>query len=369
LYYIFLQGIYFPDLILIIIPFCLAKVTVLRNEYNHQNRTFSYLLLSFRLIPVNKYKSRNHLLQKVILLMKFGQITDIGHVNFSRPKIQINESISVEAKVVRNKLTFYSGTTSWNNKEWLDTIYPAGTKNTNMLFAYGRQFNSIELNSTHYGIPDASRIEKWIQQVPVDFRFSPKFPQTISHRQDLGINSGQLQIFLELLLLFGDKLGMPFIQFPTQMTTRQVQRIFDFLHAVGAKIPIAIELRDPGFYDSTVKNELLEAFTEFNACWVCTDTAGMRQIVHSMITSKDFFVRMVGCGDWKTDKLRLDNWLQHIGDLQKVGVQNVYFYLHDPDHYTHANMALYLYRNIQDNQIINTRGPELLSTAIQQKLF
>ncbi|NJN77285.1 MAG: DUF72 domain-containing protein [Saprospiraceae bacterium] len=54
-------------------------------------------------------------------------------------------------------------------------MYPTGTKSNKFLFHYGKQFNTIELNTTHYRIPTLSTIENWRQAVPKDFKFVQKF--------------------------------------------------------------------------------------------------------------------------------------------------------------------------------------------------
>lgn len=301
--------------------------------------------------------------------MKFGQVTELNGIDFRLPPLLDDSTDQVGKIIPKTTLNWYIGTTSWNNKEWLGSIYPKRIKQKEMLSAYGQQFNSIELNSTHYGIPDMARILSWCEQVPDDFKFSPKFPQTISHRRDLGIQSGQLQHFLEVLADFQPKIGMPFIQFPHYINSKEVDRVFDFLQAVHPYQPIAIELRNKSFYEKSIVLELKAAMKEYMATWVCTDTPGERQILHSHVVSDSLFVRMVGCGDWNIDQLRIDQWCQRFAELQYQGLTKVYFYLHDPDQYTHANMAIYLHAKIKQRSDWIARGPVLLQQPIQGKLF
>ncbi|PIY12503.1 MAG: hypothetical protein COZ18_01865 [Flexibacter sp. CG_4_10_14_3_um_filter_32_15] len=47
------------------------------------------------------------------------------------------------------------------------------------MYHYSRQFDSIELNVTHYQIPPEERILKWKEMTPKGFLFCPKFDFTI----------------------------------------------------------------------------------------------------------------------------------------------------------------------------------------------
>ena len=58
------------------------------------------------------------------------------------------------------------GAPVWGVKEWLGRVYPVGTQPKDFLTHYARQFNSIELNTTHYGIPDESTIARWRETTP-----------------------------------------------------------------------------------------------------------------------------------------------------------------------------------------------------------
>lgn len=69
------------------------------------------------------------------------------------------------------------GCAKWNRAE-LKVFYPRGTKDE--LSYYSRQFNSIELNATHYGVPKKEQILIWKEKTPADFKFFPKIPQSIS---------------------------------------------------------------------------------------------------------------------------------------------------------------------------------------------
>src|SRR5438309_893913 len=102
----------------------------------------------------------------------------------------------------------------WGVKDWVGQVYPVKTNPKDFLFYYSRQFNSIELNTTHYRIPDAETIRRWRETVPDDFRFNPKLPQEISHHHPLTPDSNQFREFIHNIMGLEDKLGMTFLQLP-----------------------------------------------------------------------------------------------------------------------------------------------------------
>ncbi len=115
--------------------------------------------------------------------MEFGKIKDISDLHFSLPEDR-NETINLLRHTLPKRTTLprvYIGCTGWSMKEWVGWIYPKGCKPTDYLRFYSQQFNTIEMNTTHYRIPSIKDIEKWRRESAPDFRFAPKMLQTVSH--------------------------------------------------------------------------------------------------------------------------------------------------------------------------------------------
>ncbi len=66
----------------------------------------------------------------------------------------------------------------------------------------GRQYHLLRL-------ADPDTVRRWADAVPAHFRFSFKFPQTISHQSDLVSADKQVSDFIRLLEPLHDKLGLP----------------------------------------------------------------------------------------------------------------------------------------------------------------
>ena len=92
--------------------------------------------------------------------------------------------------------TLYLGTSGFSYPTWKPGFYPAGTPQRDFLRAYSQQFNSVELNTTGYRLPDEERFRHWAEETPAGFRFAVKMP----HPNRLGV-------FTERCRALGEKLG------------------------------------------------------------------------------------------------------------------------------------------------------------------
>src|SRR6187402_3161037 len=116
--------------------------------------------------------------------MDFGRVPNIDTADFTFPKenaynVNILPGFPSEEKGV------YVGCPIWSEKAWVGKVYPKGAKEKDYLKYYAEKFPSIELNATHYNIPDPDTVIRWRDLVPDGFKFCPKIPQTISHAKDL----------------------------------------------------------------------------------------------------------------------------------------------------------------------------------------
>lgn len=303
--------------------------------------------------------------------MKFGQISNPETVDFSLQPYSKKNLIHIDTTGhnADDFLSIYLGGTSWINNDWKGSVYPSRMKPTDSLIYYGNQFNAIELNTTHYRIPSSAQIEKWISKVPEDFRFCPKFPQSISHRKDLGEQNGIFNQFINTLPIFKPFLGCTFIQFPTYFDERHIPLIKMLLERLPRDYEFAIELRGAVFYQSPLSDMLFEQLVDNGISLIVTDTAGRRDIVHNIITCPYLFIRFVACGINEIDCQRLKDWVDRMHVLKNNGVNTIYIFFHEPDHYKQADMAIYLQQLLKDSKDIRFRGPDLNKYNGQTKLF
>ena len=260
--------------------------------------------------------------------MKFGKVDDISKIDFSLPEDgPHSDELSPD---LDHPVHFYVGATGWSMKEWKGGIYPPKAKAGDFLNHYAQHFNSIELNSTHYTLPKIETIQKWKDQVPDDFRFCPKVWQLISHRKDLGIQSGNLTAFIDRIVLFEDLLGPSFLQLPPYFSFERIELLELLLNKWSSSIPLAIEARHASFYEEGNFSKYLSLCIKHKCIPLITDVAGRRDILHSSLAVDQAMIRWVGNDLHASDYSRLNSWVKRIETWKEKGINEIYFFPHEP---------------------------------------
>jgi uncharacterized protein YecE (DUF72 family) len=277
--------------------------------------------------------------------MKFGKFDDITTANFALPPNDTAWNTAALAAAPRLQVPqIYIGCTGWSMKEWEGKIYPQGTKTKDYLALYSQQFDSIELNTTHYRTPDPTTIATWRSNTPHGFRFAPKVLQGISHSRDLGAHDGYAMMhhFADTLLGLGEKLGPTFLQLPPTFTADKLPILADFLAVFAEKLPLAIEVRHESWFEDAANFAALsELLQQHNTVFVMTDVAGRRDVLHSRLTAPVAMLRFVGNGLHPTDYTRADAWVTRISDWVAQGLHELYLFAHEPDNLLALEMGQY----------------------------
>jgi uncharacterized protein YecE (DUF72 family) len=148
-------------------------------------------------------------------------------------------------------VNLYVGTSGYSYKEWKGTFYPKDLPAGQMLRFYGERFRTVEINNTFYRLPTASVLQAWASDVPVDFRFALKAPQTITHRQRLKNAGDSVAQWLEVAAALKKRLGPLLFQLPPNFK-KDVSRLRDFLGLLPRKRRVAFEFRHPSWFDQEV---------------------------------------------------------------------------------------------------------------------
>jgi uncharacterized protein YecE (DUF72 family) len=292
--------------------------------------------------------------------MEFGKLPDISQVDFSLPPDAPGTLSLLQAHPALEQWPFYIGATGWAMKEWVGTYYPKGTAAKDFLAAYGTQFNTIELNTTHYRIPEPAAILRWKTQTPDDFRFCPKIPQTISHSRDLGTGGTQLHSFAEVIALLENRLGPSFMQLPPHFSPIQLPILESFLKKWPQGLPLAIEFRHPDWFcDTGLLREARELLSAFGTGTVITDVAGRRDVLHMCLTAPFAFIRFVGNALHPSDYERVGDWIRRLEHWFENGLQRVFFFTHEPDNLQAPELAAFLGGHLaQSNLPWKFRAPQ-----------
>lgn len=302
--------------------------------------------------------------------MKFGKVPDPSVIDFDFPVPPLANAARLDRYELGRDMglpQLYLGATGWSMKEWVGRWYPDKTKATEYLRHYGRQFNTIELNTTHYRIPDAATVERWYREVPGDFRFCPKLPQAISHRTDFGRSTGSLQAFVSRLDGFGEKLGCAFMQLPPHFAAARLPDLRAFLDRWPGLLPLAVEVRHPSWFSDPFATEaLMDALAARSVAAVITDVAGRRDVLHNYVTAPRTMIRFVGNGLIASDYHRLEAWSAL---LREWNLPETYFFPHQPDNLLAPDAAAWFALYVRNAGWADTRGPEKWQGPEQMSLF
>ncbi len=77
------------------------------------------------------------------------------------------------------------GISGWTYAPWRAVFYPQGLPRQRELEYAARQFRSIEINGTFYGMQRPDAFASWAARTPDDFVFAVKAPRFITHMKRL----------------------------------------------------------------------------------------------------------------------------------------------------------------------------------------
>jgi uncharacterized protein YecE (DUF72 family) len=255
-------------------------------------------------------------------------------------------------------LQVYLGCPVWADKGFVGKLYPPNTREADFLNEYAKQFNTIELNATHYRIPSLTQIAKWRENVPKTFKFFPKVPQLISHANNINAQAELLHLFNTTMLALEENLGGVFLQLPPYFKPNRIKELELFCLHYPKQIPLFVELRhESWFQPSALNQQCFDMLESYNIGTVITDVAGRRDVLHMRLTTSQAFIRFIGNDLHPTDFTRITDWLHKIALWKQQGLQQLFFFLHAPQQHHATEMAQYTINQIQT--IINITLPPI----------
>jgi len=231
------------------------------------------------------------------------------------------------------------GISGWTYKPWRGVFYPKGLPQKRELEYASRQFRTIEINGTFYGMQRPDAFASWAEQTPDNFVFAVKGPRFITHIRRLRDVEVPLANFIASgLLRLGPKLGPMLWQFPPNFRFEQ-ERIEAFLtllpHDTGAaarigrkhdhrlkaraslkvddehKIRHAFEIR----HDSFRSPHFIDLLRRYDVALVCADTVEWPRLMD--VTSDFVYCRLHGSEELYASgytDAALDDWARRVVD-------------------------------------------------------
>ncbi|MBK7407452.1 MAG: DUF72 domain-containing protein [Saprospirales bacterium] len=164
------------------------------------------------------------------------------------------------------------------------------------------------------------------------------------------------------------------MQLPQHFDVGQWNVLRTFLAHFPNHIPLAVELRHPSWFEPEGEKILFPMLEEFGTGAVITDVAGRRDVAHMRLSAPFTVIRFVGNGLVPSDYSRIDEWVERLKFWVENGIQEIYFFAHEPDNLLAPELSVYLLERIR--AVISdarVRGPELLPTpnkgGLQMDLF
>ena len=276
--------------------------------------------------------------------MDFGRIPEeeLNNVNFKLPKDpEWNKEILKGIKKKNPKI--YIGCAKWGRKEWIDKIYPKGTKDAQFLDEYVKHYNSIELNASHYKLYNPADIQRWAAKTKdSDFLFCPKVYQGISHFGNLKDKQILTDTFLAGITAFEKHLGPVFLQVSDKFGPKRSEELFQYLASLPKDVCFFVEVRHPDWFSVAHFKDLLVQLKKLKIGFVITDTAGRRDCCHMHLTVPTAFIRFVGNSLHPTDYKRIDDWVKRIQYWIDNGLSALYFFIHMHDEAFSPELSVYL---------------------------
>lgn len=231
-----------------------------------------------------------------------------------------------------NRFALYLGTMGFSYSDWNGFFYPQEMESISYLGYYSRIFPSVEIDSTFYGTPRKSTIQKWLDDTPYHFRFSAKVPRSITHESGLENTWGLMTEFLETIHRLGDRLGVVLFQFAPSFTFDNMNKLSSFVARLPDEFRYAVEVRHMSWY--THESDFLPLLAEFKIAWAATQYPNLPETIR--VTADYAYIRWIGQHgsfhrhdqeqiDRKNDLLR---WGEYLNNLSQ-NVQQIYGYFNN----------------------------------------
>lgn len=151
----------------------------------------------------------------------------------------------------RGRATVRVGCSGWEYADWRGDFYPENLPKGKWLAHYAARFDTVEINSSFYRLPEASTFERWACSVPPRFAFAVKASRFLTHLKKLKDPEEPLARFFERAGALGRKMAVVLYQLPPRWRP-DIERFERFLEAVPARPRQVIEFRDAAWYDDRI---------------------------------------------------------------------------------------------------------------------
>ena len=263
--------------------------------------------------------------------MKFGNVDNavLNKLDLRLPADPLlNGQVLPGKRVPEPKV--YVGCGNWGHTSWVGKVFPPKTPASKYRALYPLYFGAAELNATHYNIYSPAVIREWAAPARGrDFRYSPKFPQQISHYSSFVKTEALTDSFIESISAFEENLGPAFLQVSDNFSPAAMESLYGYLQLLPRDLDVFLEVRHPGWFKDG--DQLFPMLRDMGKGLVITDAPGRRDCAHMYLTVPRMLLRFVCNRDHPTTFTRINEWAERISNWLELGLEEAYIFLHPGD--------------------------------------
>lgn len=219
-------------------------------------------------------------------------------------------------------MAIYIGTSGFSYNHWEEMFYPKDIKKSDWLWYYSQHFDTVEINSSFYRLPNVNSLQKWFDETPDDFIFSLKGSRYITHTKKLFSLENSLKIFFEKAKILGNKLPVILWQFPPNFKSNP-KRLEEFLKNLQKyNYRYAFEFRHESWFNAQIYGIL----RYYNTALVVSSSPDFPKA--EIMTADFIYIRFHGSRDLYTSeysKKELVKWANKIKSWSESADIYAYF--------------------------------------------
>ncbi|HEX6281831.1 MAG TPA: DUF72 domain-containing protein [Nitrososphaera sp.] len=217
----------------------------------------------------------------------------------------------------------YVGCSGWSYDAWLGHFYPANLERKEFLKYYSQVFDFVEIDSSFYRPPNLFMTKRWASITPDNFRFTAKFPRSITHEKRLADPEKELRYFINVMRPLRQKVLALLLQLPPSLTAKEgLKKLKALIPTLDPDFRYAIEVRNTSWFDDN-NNEVYKLLSDNNIClaWSQLDTIQ----TPPELTSDFLYLRFIGdrsideknFGRIQKNRLKeLQRWSENVNKLK-----------------------------------------------------
>ncbi len=269
------------------------------------------------------------------------------------------------------------GCSGWSYKDWIGPFYPEGTDSSDMLSHYLRKFDTVEINSTFYGIPNKWVVKNWLEKSPDEFRFSAKMVRDVTHENELDSVKSAYSKYMVNMLPLKSKMGSILVQMPQRFKASDANYdlLEDFLAMLHEDAKFTMEFRHRSWFDS----QTFKLLGRYNVAFCVVSQPQFKGLIppEAVVTANHAYIRFHGLNykkwyagngnaryDYLYSKKELRDWKPKIEEVQDEASDTVYVYFNNHP----AGQAPKNAKMMMDLLGVSPRTPDLSGESEQKRL-